>query len=247
MLLRDKVAVVTGASRGIGREIAITFAREGALVVLNFAHNLEGTESIVQEIRENGGQAEMFQADVSKETEAEALINFTCDRFGRIDILVNNAGVTKDGLLINMSIDDWNYVISNNLCGTFLCCKFALRKMVRQRYGKIINMSSISGLLGNAGQSNYAASKAGIIGLTKSIAQEYSAKGITANVISPGVVDTEMSRRVPTEVKQMKVDTTLLKRPGTTSEIAGVALFLASSLSDFVNGAVIRADGGIRF
>lgn len=247
MLLQNKVALVTGASRGIGREIAIAFANEGASVVLNFMRNRGDAEAVAEQIRDNGGTAELFQADISKEEEVKALIDFVWERYGRIDVLVNNAGVTRDNVLIGMSLDDWTYVIENNLNGTFLCCKHAIRKMLRQRSGKIINLSSISGLLGNAGQSNYAAAKAGIIGLTKSIAQEYSAKGITANVISPGVIDTEMSQKVPPELKQMKVNETLLNRAGTTSEIAGVAVFLASSLSDFVNGAILRADGGIRF
>lgn len=246
-MLQNKVALVAGASRGIGREIAIAFAKEGASVVLNFMRNRGDAEAVAEQIRDNGGTAELFQADISKEEEVKALIDFVWERFGRIDVLVNNAGVTRDNVLIGMSLDDWTYVIENNLNGTFLCCKHAIRKMLRQRSGKIINLSSISGLLGNAGQSNYAAAKAGIIGLTKSIAQEYSAKGITANVISPGVIDTEMSQKVPPELKQRKVDETLLNRAGTTSEIAGVAVFLASSLSDFVNGAIIRADGGIRF
>lgn len=247
MLLQKKVAIVTGASRGIGREIALTYAREGASVVINYSSSEEQAAALLEQIQSEGGLAAIYKADVSVENEAKGLIQFTIETFGRLDVLVNNAGITKDGVLINMSVEDWDRVVTTNLRGTFLTCKFGIRQMMRQRAGKIINLSSISGLLGNAGQSNYAASKAGVIGLTKSIAQEYSAKGITANVISPGYIETEMTQAVPDELKQPKIDATLLKRVGSTSEMAGVAVFLASPLSDFVNGAVIRADGGIRF
>ncbi|MEC2921436.1 MULTISPECIES: 3-oxoacyl-ACP reductase family protein [Bacillus] len=247
MLLKNKVVIVTGASRGIGKEISILFAREGAKVVLNYVHSdLEAT-SLYKEITSRGGTASLFKGDISKEDTVKELIQFTVDKYERIDILVNNAGITKDKFLINMKLNDWYEVIDTNLTAPFLTSKYALRKMMKQRYGKIINVSSLSGLSGNKGQANYAASKAGVIGLTKAIAQEYSGKGIWANAIAPGVVVTDMSKQIPESERDYKLNGILLERPGEAVEIAGVALFLASDLSNFVNGEVIRADGGIRF
>jgi 3-oxoacyl-[acyl-carrier protein] reductase len=247
MLLEGKVAIITGASRGIGKEIAISFAQQGASVVLNYTKNEDAARETLQQLEQAGYPCRLFQADVSVEENVQSMIDYTIESLGKIDILVNNAGITKDNILINMSVEEWDTVMATNLRGTFLCSKHAIRRMLRQRSGKIINVSSISGVLGNAGQTNYAASKAGIIGLTKAIAQEYSGKGITANVISPGLVDTNMSRRVPESVMEQKMSQILLKRPGTTSEIASVAVFLASYLGDYVNGELIRIDGGIRF
>ncbi|QQE78404.1 3-oxoacyl-[acyl-carrier-protein] reductase [Alicyclobacillus sp. SO9] len=247
MLLDEKVAIVTGASRGIGRDIAKAFAQQGAMVALNYTKNQEAAEDTRDEIIKGGDKAFLVQADVSLEQDVQSMMQRIIEKYGRVDVLVNNAGITMDNILMNMSVEQWDGVMATNLRGPFLCTKHVIRKMMRQRAGKIINVSSISGVLGNAGQANYAASKAGLIGLTKAIAQEYGAKGITANVIAPGLVDTNMSRRVPESVMNQKLEEVLLKRPGSTSEIASVAVFLASTLSDYINGELIRVDGGIRF
>ncbi|HWJ77111.1 MAG TPA: 3-oxoacyl-ACP reductase FabG [Niallia sp.] len=247
MLLHNKVAIITGASRGIGREISLLFAKEGAKVVLNYVRSDQEAASVYSEITSNGGIASLFKGDISKEEIAKEMVQYAVHQYGRIDILVNNAGITKDKFLINMKLNDWNEVIDTNLTAPFLTAKYALRKMMKQRYGKIINLSSLSGVAGNKGQTNYAASKAGVIGLTKAIAQEYSGKGIYANAIAPGVVVTDMSKKIPESERDYKLNAILLERPGEAVEIAGVALFLASDLSNFVNGEVIQADGGIRF
>ncbi|MDI3311283.1 MAG: 3-oxoacyl-ACP reductase FabG [Thermoanaerobacterium sp.] len=247
MLLQDKVAIVTGSSRGIGRQIALKFASEGAKVIANYANNDEMAESLMKESEGLNGQIKVFKADVSIEESAESLVNYAIREYGKIDVLVNNAGITNDKFLINMSLDDWNKVIQTNLTGTFLCSKYAIRKMMRKKNGKIVNISSLSGLEGNKGQANYAASKSGLVGLTKTIAQEYSGKGIVANVIAPGVIDTDMSRQVPEKEIHYKLYQILKGHPGEPSDVAGVALFLASDLSNFVNGEIIRVDGGIRF
>ncbi|MGF7088189.1 3-oxoacyl-[acyl-carrier protein] reductase [Kroppenstedtia sanguinis] len=247
MMLRDKTVVVTGGSRGIGRQIACTLSKEGASVVINYVKNKEEAESTLQQIRRNGGIADIYRADIADEKQAQELIEFTCHKYGQVDVLVNNAGITRDSLLIQMPAESWDKVIRTNLRGPFLSSKYSLRKMLRQRSGKIINISSICGLLGNAGQANYSASKAGIIGLTKSIAQEYSSKGITANVVSPGPIKTEMTLKVPEEIMKQKVESTMMQRPGSAKEVSHVVLFLASCLGDYVNGEVIRVDGGIKY
>lgn len=247
MLLQDKVAIVTGGSRGIGREVALSFAKEGASVVVNYVNSDDQAKSLLEEIKLFGGRAETFKADISEEESAKELIDFTSSTFDRVDILVNNAGITNDKFLINMSLHDWESILKNNLTAPFLCSKFALRKMMKQKKGKIINISSLSGVLGNKGQANYAASKAGIIGLTKTIAQEYGGKGINANVIAPGVIATDMTKNLPSSEHKYKLDAILKGRPGEPAEVAGAVLFLASDLSNFVNGEVIRVDGGIKF
>jgi 3-oxoacyl-[acyl-carrier protein] reductase len=247
MLLQDKVAIITGGSRGIGREIALSFVNEGAKVVVNYVNSDEHAMSLSEEIKAKGGEVELFKADISNEDAAKNLIDFTISKYQKLDILVNNAGVTVDKFLISMSLNEWEKVIKTNLTAPFLCSKFALRKMMKNKKGKIVNVSSLSGILGNKGQANYAASKAGIIGLTKTIAQEYAGKGINANVVAPGVIDTDMTRNVPSSEHKYKLEAILKNRPGKAGEVAGAALFLASDLSDFVNGEVLRVDGGIRF
>lgn len=247
MLLQDKVAVITGASRGIGKEIALLYAKEGAKVIINYvSSDLEAT-TLQKRIIENGGEASLFKGDIGTDSTVKELVSYTIDTYGRVDILVNNAGITRDKFLINMKLDEWNSVINTNLTAPFLTSKYVLRPMMKQRYGKIINISSLSGIAGNRGQANYSAAKAGLIGLTKAIAQEYSGKGIWSNAIAPGVVVTDMSKKIPKTEQEYKLNEILLERPGDPIEIAGVALFLASDLSNFVNGEVIRADGGIRF
>ncbi|RDW15222.1 beta-ketoacyl-ACP reductase [Oceanobacillus arenosus] len=246
MLLQDKVAIVTGASSGIGKEIALTFAKEGAKVVANYATNDIGANQVIEEIESFGGRAALYKGDISKEENAKEMIDFTVDKYNQIDILVNNAGIIQDSFLVNMSLDTWNNVIQTNLTGPFLCSKFAIRKMMRHRKGKIINISSISGLLGNKGQANYASAKAGLIGLTRTIAQEYSSKGISANAVAPGIITTEMTKDIPGN-HSFKLESILKGEPGKVSDIAGTVLFLASGLSNFINGEVIRVDGGHRW
>lgn len=247
MLLQDKVAVVTGASRGIGRDTALKLAREGAKVVINYVSNEQKANEVLETIISAGYEASIYKANVSEEEEARDLILYAINTYGRLDILVNNAGITKDKFLINMSVEEWDGVLKNNLTGPFLCSKYALRQMLKQKKGKIINVSSITGVLGNKGQSNYAASKAGLVGLTKAIAQEYSYKGITANAIAPGVIVTEMTESLSPDEHQYKLNSILRGSPGKVSEVAELILFLSSDLSDFINGEVIRIDGGIRF
>lgn len=246
-MLAEKIAVVTGGSRGIGRAVARELARNGAKVLINYVRNAAAAEETCREIAATGSVASAFQADVSEEEGAQALITRAVEQWGGIDILVNNAGITRDKLLVNMSLDEWETVMATNLRGAFLCTKYTLKFMLRRRYGKVINITSISGILGNAGQANYAAAKAGLIGLTMSVAQEYGPRGICSNAVAPGFIDTEMTRAVPEEVQRQKVDQVLLRRYGLCADVAGAVLFLSSPMSDYVNGTVLRVDGGIRF
>ena len=211
-MLKDKVAVVTGAGRGIGREIAKTFAGYGAKVVVNFNGSEERANSLVEEIKAEGGEAVAFKANVADFAEAEALMKFAVTTYGRIDILVNNAGITRDNLVLGMKEADFDDVININLKGTFNCIKHVYRTMMKQKYGRIINMSSVVGIEGNAGQVNYAASKAGVIGITKSIAKELGSRGITANAIAPGFIKTDMTDALSDKAKEAMLDHITVKR-----------------------------------
>jgi len=237
-MLKDKVAVVTGAGRGIGREIAKTFAGYGAKVVVNFNGSEERANSLVEEIKAAGGEAVAFKANVADFAEAEALMKFAVATYGRIDILVNNAGITRDNLVLGMKEADFDDVININLKGTFNCIKHVYRTMMKQKYGRIINMSSVVGIEGNAGQVNYAASKAGVIGITKSIAKELGSRGITANAIAPGFIKTDMT-------EEAMLDHITVKRLGEVSDIAETAAFLASDKASYITGQVIKVDGGM--
>lgn len=203
--MKDKVAVVTGASRGIGRAIAIDLASKGATVVINYNGSEAKAAEVKETIEQNGGKAAIYQCNVSDFTACEAFFKEVIKEFGRVDILVNNAGITRDGLIMRMSEEDYDAVLNTNLKGTFNCIKFVSRQMMKQRSGRIINMSSVSGVLGNAGQANYAASKAGVIGLTKSIARELASRGVTANAIAPGFIETEMTEVLSDAVKEASV------------------------------------------
>ena len=243
--LENKVAVVTGGSRGIGRAIALELAQRGARVVVNYNRNEEAASEVVSAIEAAGGQAVAVQADVSDTQQATALVKAARDSFGQIDILVNNAGTTRDQLLMLMKEQDWDDVLRTNLKSVFNCCKAAARPMVRQRHGRIINISSVSGIAGQGGQTNYAASKAGVIGFTKSLAKELGPRSITVNVVAPGFVPTDLTADLPEKFRQQAIEATPLRRMGQPEEIAYAVAFLASDEAAFITGEVLTVDGGL--
>ena len=244
-MLENKVALVTGAGRGIGRAIAIALAKEGAEVVVNYNGSEERAKEVKQTIEENGGKASIYKCNVSDFEACEAMIKDIVKEHGRLDILVNNAGITKDGLIMKMKEEDFDSVLNVNLKGTFNTIRHSARQMLRQKSGKIINISSVSGILGNAGQANYAASKAGVIGLTKTMARELGRRGITVNAIAPGFVDTEMTGVLSEEIRENACRQIILGRFGKPEDIANVAVFLASDKADYITGQVISVDGGM--
>ena len=244
-MLENKVALVTGAGRGIGRAIAIALAKEGAEVVVNYNGSEERAKEVKQTIEENGGKASIYKCNVSDFEACEAMIKDIVKEHGRLDILVNNAGITKDGLIMKMKEEDFDSVLNVNLKGTFNTIRHSARQMLRQKSGKIINISSVSGILGNAGQANYAASKAGVIGLTKTMARELGSRGITVNAIAPGFVDTEMTGVLSEEIRENACRQIILGRFGKPEDIANVAVFLSSDKADYITGQVISVDGGM--
>ena len=245
MSLTGKAALVTGASRGLGRAIALELARRGAKVVVNYAKDADGAQSVVSAIREAGGEAQAMQADVSDFKASEGLIKATVEAYGALDILVNNAGTTRDTLIMMMSEADWDTVLQTNLKSAFNCSKAAVRTMMRKRYGRIINMTSVVGIAGNAGQTNYAASKAGLIGFTKALAREVAPRNITVNAIAPGFVPTALTNDLPAELKEASLKTIPLGRWGTPEEVAYAAAFLASDEAAYITGQVLSVDGGM--
>ncbi|ACM60257.1 3-oxoacyl-[acyl-carrier-protein] reductase [Caldicellulosiruptor bescii] len=244
-LLKDKVALITGASRGIGRAIALKFAQNGANVVINYSSSQSQAENLKEEIEKIGTKTMIIKCDVSNPDEVNQMFSQVENEFGRLDILVNNAGITKDGLILRINEEDFDKVISINLKGAFLCARAAAKMMVKQRFGNIINISSVVGIAGNVGQANYAASKAGIIGLTKSLAKELASRNIRVNAIAPGFIKTDMTEVLSDKVKEAMLSSIPLGRFGEADEIANVALFLASSLSSYITGQVIVVDGGM--
>lgn len=240
-----RTAVVTGGSRGIGRAVCLALAEKGCNVVVNCQSGVEAAEETAAMCREKGGSAIVVQADVSSQAGCDALFQAAVEAFGRVDVLVNNAGVTRDGLIMRLSEEDYDRVLNTNLKGAFLCCKAASRLMMRQRYGRIINLSSVVGLRGNAGQTAYAASKAGVIGLTKSLAKELASRGVTANAIAPGYIETDMTAALPEAARQAMVQQIPAQRPGKPEEVARAAAFLASEESGYITGQVLRVDGGM--
>ena len=244
-MLEGKIALVTGASRGIGRQIALTLGAKGAAVIVNYNGSAQKAEEVVKEIEAAGGRAEALQCNVSDFEACGQMLADIVSRYGRLDILVNNAGITRDNLLMKMSEGDFDAVIDTNLKGVFNCMKHVARQMIKQRGGRIINISSVSGVLGNAGQANYCAAKAGVIGLTKSFAREVASRGITVNAVAPGFIETEMTEVLSDAVKAGATEQIPMKHFGTTEDIAGAVAFLASGAAGYITGQVICVDGGM--
>lgn len=244
-MLKGKSALVTGASRGIGRAIAIELARQGVNVAVNFAGNAEKAEEVVSEIKDLGSKAFAIKADVANSDEVAAMVKETVNAFGSLDILINNAGITRDGLIMRMKEDDWDAVINTNLKGVFNCAKAVTRQMMKQRYGRIINISSVVGVLGNAGQANYVAAKAGVIGLTKTLARELANRNINVNAVAPGFIETDMTDELSEEIKQELLKQIPLAKLGKAEDIASVVRFLVSEDANYMTGQTLHVDGGM--
>lgn len=245
MLLTGKVALVTGASRGIGRAIALRLAKEGAKIVVNYAASSAAAEETAAAVTELGSEALLVKADVSDSAAVESMIGQAAEKFGKLDILVNNAGITRDGLLARMKDEDFAAVLKTNLNGVFYCTKAAAKIMMKQRSGRIVNLTSVVGLMGNAGQANYAAAKAGVIGFSKSVAKELASRGITVNMVAPGFIGTDMTAVLSDKVKDAMVEAIPLKRMGAPEDVANAVLFLVSDEASYITGQVINVDGGM--
>ena len=245
MLLDGKTALVTGASRGIGRAIALCLAAEGARVAINYAGNVKAAEEVKAAIEAAGGTAILCQADIADSAAVEAMVANVVKEFGSIDILVNNAGITRDTLLMRMKDEDFAKVLDTNLKGVFYCTKAVSKLMMKKRAGRIINMASVVGLVGNAGQTNYAAAKAGVIGFSKSAAKELASRGITVNVVAPGFIGTDMTAGLPESVKEKMLTDIPLGRMGEPEDVANAVLFLASDQASYITGQVVNVDGGM--
>ncbi len=244
-LLSGQVALVTGASRGIGRAIALTLAKAGAKVVVNYQGNEKAAGEVLDMIRSGGGEASLCRADVAQSADVESMFKEIVEVHGGVDILVNNAGITRDKLIMRMKDEEWEQVLNINLTGVFNCIRGASRLMMKQRRGKIVNVSSVIGLTGNIGQINYAAAKAGVIGITKSAAKELAARGITVNAVAPGFIETEMTAALDEKTQESYISGIPLGRLGNPKDVANLVLFLASPYADYITGQVIRVDGGL--
>lgn len=245
MTMEGKVALVTGGSRGIGRAICLELARRGAAVAVNFAGNEAAAQETAEACRALGAQAEIFRADVADPAACEELVKAVKERFGQVDILVNNAGITRDGLLMTAKAEDFDQVLDTNLRGAYFCMKAASKLMMRQRYGRIVNLSSVVGLRGNAGQTGYAASKAGILGLTKAAAKELAARNITVNAVAPGFIHTDMTSVLPEKAKEAMLTTIPMGRPGAPEDVARAVAFFAEESAAYLTGQVLCVDGGM--
>ncbi len=243
--LEGKVAVVTGSARGIGRAICLKLARLGADVVVNDVSNEEMALGLVKEIEKMGRKAMFIKADIADVAEARKLMDETVEKFGKIDVLVNNAGITRDNLILRMREEEWDAVLNVNLKGTFNCVQAATKYMIKQRRGVIVNIASIVGMTGNAGQANYSASKAGVIGLTKTIARELASRGIRANAVAPGFIETDMTRRLSEDIRERLIKQIPLTRLGGPEDVANLVAFLASEESSYITGEIIKVDGGM--
>ena len=244
MRLKGKIALITGGAQGIGRSIALLFVREGAKVAISDI-NLEKARETCREAESLGQEAIAIGGNVAEAVAAEAMVQQILEKFGRLDILVNNAGITRDGILLRMKEEDWDLVMAVNLKGTFHCTKAALRTFLKQKSGKIINLASVTGEMGNAGQSNYAASKAGVIGFTKSVAREYANRNIQVNAVAPGFIDTAMTQAIPQKDRDFLIKQIPMERLGTPEDVAEAVLFLASPAADYITGQVINVNGGM--
>lgn len=240
----DEIVLVTGSARGIGKEIALAFARAGATAIISDI-NAESCQKTAQDLIAQGLKADFMPCDVTKLANVEEMVNKILDKYSRLDILVNNAGITKDNLFLRMREEEWDAVLTVNLKGTFNCCKAVSKSMLKARKGKIISIASVIGILGNIGQANYAASKAGIIGLTKSLAREFASRNITVNAIAPGYIKTDMTDQLKEEVRQQILANIPLQRMGLPEDVAGACLFLASKAADYITGQTIKVDGGM--
>lgn len=245
MMLEGKTALVTGASRGIGKAIALRLAKEGANIAINFAGNVAAAEEVKAAIEADGGKAILVQADVSDSAAVDAMVKTVVDNFGGIDILVNNAGITRDGLLMRMKEEDWDAVLTTNLKGVFNCTKAAVKYMMKQKAGRIVSISSVVGLMGNAGQANYAAAKAGVLGFTKAVAKEVAARGITVNAIAPGFIQTDMTAVLSEKVVEGMLNTIPLHKLGDPEDIAKAVVFLVSDDAKYITGQTLHVDGGM--
>lgn len=243
--MENKVALITGGSRGIGKAIALKLSKKGYDIAISYINNDEKAKEVIEEIEKNNVKALAIKADVSKEEEVDKMMEMIKEQLGTIDVLVNNAGITRDNLLLRMKTADWDQVMDTNLRGVYLCTKAVARGMMKKRYGKIVNITSVVGISGNAGQGNYSASKAGVIGFTKSIAKELGSRGININAVAPGFIETAMTHVLDEDIKEEMIKTIPLNRVGKPEDVANLVAFLCSKESDYITGQIIHVDGGM--